>query len=72
MEETFTIPADPTPGYGGMRSVRLVRDWIESARTGKNQCRNTPQSTLATLELLDAIYRASREGRRIECAVKAM
>jgi hypothetical protein len=51
--------------------VRLVRDWIESARSGKSLCRSTPRSTLATLELLDAIYRASEEGRRIECNIPA-
>jgi predicted dehydrogenase len=71
MEETFTLPADPTPGYGGQRNVRLVRDWIESAQTGKQLCRSTPRSTLATLELLDAIYRSSAEGRRIECQIPA-
>jgi len=69
MEETFTIPADTTPGYSGQRAIRLVRDWIESARTGKPLCRNTPQSTMATLQLLDAIYQASEEGRRIETAI---
>lgn len=69
MEETFTQPADPTPGYGGQRMLRLLRDWIGDARDGKRHSRNTPRSTLATLELLDAIYRASSEGRRIECDV---
>jgi hypothetical protein len=71
MEETFTLPPDPTPGYGGQRNVRLVRDWIESATSGQGLCRNTPRSTLATLELLDAIYRASAEGRRVECQIRA-
>jgi predicted dehydrogenase len=68
MDETFTLPADATPGYGGLRSVRLIRDWIASARTGA-PCRNTPQSTLATLQLLDAIYTASESGRRVECRI---
>lgn len=71
MEETFTLPIDATPGYGGQRNVRLVREWIESAQSGKSICRNTPRSTLATLELLDTIYRASEEGRRIECNIAA-
>lgn len=71
MEETFTLPPDPAPGYGGQRNVHLVRDWIESAQRGKPVCRSTPRSTLATLELLDAIYRASEEGRRIECNIAA-
>jgi predicted dehydrogenase len=71
MEETFTLPPDPMPGYGGQRNVRLVRDWIESAQSGKSLCRSTPRSTLATLELLDAIYRASEEGRRVECNITA-
>ena len=67
MEETFTQPADPTPGYGGQRMLRLLRDWIADARTRSKQCRNSAQSTQATLKLLDLIYQASQEGRRIEC-----
>ena len=69
MDETFTLPADTTPGYGGARSVTLIRDWIASAQSGTPHCRNTPQSTLATLELLDAIYAASERGRRVECRI---
>jgi predicted dehydrogenase len=68
MDETFTLPADSTPGYGGARSLALIREWIASARTG-TPCRNTPQSTLVTLELLDAIYTASESGRRVECRI---
>ena len=69
MEETFTQPPDPTPGYGGQRMLRLLRDWVADARSGSRQCQSTPGSTRATLELLDAIYRASAEGRRIECLI---
>jgi predicted dehydrogenase len=67
MEETFATPADTTPGYGGARGVALVRDWLDAARDGGRDCRNTPESVLATLELIDTIYRASREERRIAC-----
>lgn len=70
MEEVFTIPADKTPGYGGYRSVALLRDWIDAARSGK-PCRNTAQSMVDVLELLDAIYRASSEARRVECRIGA-
>jgi predicted dehydrogenase len=69
MEETFSTPADTTPGYGGARGRALVRDWIDAARAGRSDCRNTPESVLATLELIDTIYRASREHRRIECRI---
>jgi predicted dehydrogenase len=69
MEETFTQPADPTPGYGGQRMLRLLRDWVADARSGTRQCRNSASSTLATLQLLDAIYQSSLEGRRIECRI---
>jgi hypothetical protein len=69
MEETFTQPPDSTPGYGGQRMLRLLRDWFADASIGSRQCRSTPQSTLATLELLDAVYQASAEGRRIECTI---
>jgi predicted dehydrogenase len=68
MEEVFSIPPDKTPGYGGYRAVLLLRDWIESARTGR-PCRNSAVSLHDTLALLDAIYRASDEGRRIECRI---
>lgn len=70
MDETFVIPADPTPGYGGRRALALVRDWVDAARAGGRPCRNTPQSTLAVLMLLDAINQASREGRRVACRIE--
>ena len=69
MEETFTIPPDHTPGYAGYRSVHLLRDWIDAARTGNRACHNTPQSALDTLELIETIYQSSAEGRRIECRI---
>lgn len=65
MEETFTLPPDSTPGYGGQRSQRLIRDWLSDARTGQDTCRNTVGSATATLQLLDAVYQASAEGRRL-------
>jgi predicted dehydrogenase len=64
MEEDFPLPVDPTPGYGGARATRLIRDWLSAWNQG-NPCRNTIVSTLATLELLDAIYRSSDEGCRV-------
>jgi predicted dehydrogenase len=70
MEETLTIPPDFTPGYGGREGVALVQDWLEACLTGR-PCRNTPESNAAVLELIDAIYRASREGRRVECKIGA-
>lgn len=69
MNEDFTIPADTTPGYGGRRAVRLLTDWITAARNPQHVVRNTPESTLATLELIDTIYQSSREGRRVECRI---
>lgn len=69
MEETFTLPKDTTPGYGGRRGVALVQDWLDAARSGGRPCRNTPASTLATCQLIDTIYQASAEGRRIECRI---
>jgi len=69
MDETFTLPPDSTPGYGGRRAAALVLDWIEAARAGGRPCRNTPASTLAVLTLLDVINQASREGRRVSCRI---
>jgi hypothetical protein len=73
MEETFSLPEDKTPGYGGRRGVALVRDWLDSARAAgpRPLCKNSPASTLATLQLIDTIYQSSREGRRIECRIPA-
>jgi predicted dehydrogenase len=72
MNESFSLPEDTTPGYGGARNVELLRDWIHSARDRKHECRNTPESLLATLRIIDAIYHASREGRRIECRIDSV
>ncbi len=66
MEELFSLPPDPTPGYGGARSRELIRDWIVVARGERKECRNTPASALAALELLDAMYRSSGERRTVE------
>jgi predicted dehydrogenase len=68
MEETYATPPDNTPGYGGARGVALIRDWLD-AIAGKGDCRNTPESVLAVLELTDTIYEASRAGRRIDCRI---
>lgn len=69
MEETFSLPVDDTPGYGGRRALESVRDWLAVARAGGRTCRNTPRTTLDTLTLIDTIYQSSAEGRRIECAI---
>lgn len=71
MEEEFIVPADETPGYGGRKGAALIEDWIDAAQQGGRSCRNTAASTVATLELIDAIYESSREGRRIECRIGA-
>jgi predicted dehydrogenase len=65
MEETFALPPDPTPGYGGATGVRLIRAWLDAARGSPSACRNTVHSALATLRLLDLVYRSSDEGRRL-------
>lgn len=72
MDETVSLPPDETPGYGGVRGVALVRDWLAAAREGGRDCRNTVESTLATLQLIDTIFESSREGRRIACSIGAV
>lgn len=64
MNETFSIPADTVPGYGGSRCIDLLRDWI-AAVSDHRDCRNTPESLLAVLVMLDAIYESSATGRRV-------
>ncbi len=75
MDETFTLPHDHTKGYGGAAGLELVRDWLRLARSQEPEatpsCRNTPQTALATLELIDAIYRSSDQGCRVECEIGA-
>ena len=70
MEETFTVPEDLTRGYGGRNGVALVNDWLTAIREGSRTCRNTPDSMLKALQLLDTIDQASKEGRRIECRIE--
>ena len=65
MEETFELPPDDTPGYGGKAMVALLRDWVRCAHEG-GDCRNTPESMVAVLETIDRIYESSRSGRRVE------
>ena len=65
MEETFELPPDDTPGYGGKAMVALLRDWVRCAHEG-GDCRNTPESVVAVLETIDRIYESSRSGRRVE------
>ncbi len=69
MDETFSIPRDDVPGYGGARSVALLNEWIAAARSGDRSTRNSPETLLATLEVLDKIYESSASGRRIECKI---
>lgn len=66
MDEIFAAPVDEVPGYGGRNGQRLVRDWIDAINSGGRDCPNTPESTLATLEVIDAIYESSKTGRRLE------
>jgi predicted dehydrogenase len=69
MEDVFTVPEDKTPGYGGRKGLLLIQDWLDCIRTGRRDNRNTARGMLATLELIDAIYQSSRDGRRIECRI---
>lgn len=69
MEDVFTLPEDKTPGYGGQKNQRLIGDWLDCIRTGRRDNRNGASSMLAVLELIDAIYQSSREGRRVECRI---
>lgn len=71
MEEVYSAPEDPTPGYGGRRGLALVQDWLDCIRTGRRDNRNTARGMVAILELLEAIYASSREGRRVECRIGA-
>lgn len=65
MEETFDLPPDRTPGYGGAKGAAAVRDWLAACRGEVPACRNTVDSALATLRVIDAAYRSSDEGRRV-------
>jgi len=69
MEETFELLPDTTPGYGGRAGVALIADWLASIRTGSHACRNTAQTLLATLALIDTIQESSQAGRHITCNI---
>jgi predicted dehydrogenase len=70
MDEVFELPPDEVSGYGGQRMVDLLHDWLRAIREG-DDCRNTPESTIATLEVIDTIYEASEKAKRIECNIEA-
>jgi predicted dehydrogenase len=69
MEDSFVLPVENIPGYGGHRGLALVQDWLAAIHSPGRACRNTGESTLHTLQLIDTIYQASRECRRIECRI---
>lgn len=65
MDEVFALPADPTPGYGGASTQRLLRDWINQSKSKECSGRADLASTVATLELLDAIRDSAGSGRLV-------
>ncbi|MBT3890999.1 MAG: Gfo/Idh/MocA family oxidoreductase [Planctomycetaceae bacterium] len=67
MEDEFIAPTDDTPGYGGANGVALLRDWYALIRGEVTSCRNTTQSMIDTVRLIEHIITASAEGRRIDC-----
>ena len=67
-EEEFVVPPDDVSGYGGRNGLALVKDWIQAATVG-GSCRNSTASMVSVLELIEAIYQASNEGRRVECSI---
>lgn len=64
MDEEFALPQDKVKGYGGRRTLNLILDWVAMARGG-SPCRNTPESTLETLRVIDAIYESSRQQKLV-------
>jgi len=70
LEESFAVPEDKTPGYGGKKGFLLVQDWLDCIKSGRRDNRNPIRPTIATLEVLDLIHQSSREGRRIECRIE--
>ena len=67
MEDEFIAPADDTHGYGGANGIALLRDWYALIRGEVASCRNTTQSMVDTVRLIENIITASNEGRRIDC-----
>ena len=66
MEEGYDAPVDSTPGYGKGPGVALLKDWLAMIRGEVAACRNTTESMLATVKIVDTILQASAEGRRID------
>jgi predicted dehydrogenase len=64
MNEDFSIPEDQFQGYGGQKTLDLIKDWIGSATTGKS-CRNTTDSVLKTLQVIDHIHESSSSGTKV-------
>ena len=62
-------PRTKRPATAAVADDLLVQDWLDCIRTGRRDNRNTARAMLAALELIDAIFQSSREGRRIECRI---
>lgn len=69
MEDAYASPVDTKSGYGGDKGFALIADWLDCICSGRRDNRNGLKGMLATLELIDAIYQSSREGRRVECRI---
>lgn len=70
MDEVFKLPPDILSGYGGQKTVELLKDWIRAI--SKNlDCRNTPESLISIHETIDAIYDSSEKEKLINCNINA-
>lgn len=63
VEEEHELP--DIGGYGGQVALDLINDWIESARNGRPSV-NSARNALRVLQIVDAVYRSSEEGRRVD------
>ncbi|MEC7564379.1 MAG: Gfo/Idh/MocA family oxidoreductase [Planctomycetota bacterium] len=69
MEDELQTDPDSVSGYGGAPGVALLEDWFAMIHGTVTACRNTTQTMLDTVMLVEQILTASDQGRRIDCRI---
>ena len=66
-QRTFDLPLAESPAYGGVSGEQFMRNFIQAAQ-GQGQAWTTGNDALQVARIVDAAYKSSRSGRRVEIA----
>lgn len=67
-EKRISYSLKETSGYCGYQGIELLRDWIAAIREDRQPV-NTAKNALRVLEVVDAIYMSSTEGKFIKIKI---